>query len=219
MLLDYRSEQAPKPAVVTPSTRPAQKAVPVFLPSTDDQVMKLLYWCEALRNCPPDKTNDYRVFVGAVFVRLNRPDLVHKHISVYASDYDANKTDYHYRKMVERMPRHEPITCRFAKEHGLCEGLCGTRTPFELLDKRAPVTLDALIRSGEKIDFNKLPRLWDNTRAKQRLKEKLRLQAPDLPLFEGLERQTKLVNQNIDRSIDIIAGLFACNDKTIDKTP
>jgi len=189
----------------------------LFYQPTEKQLIKLLNNCAALSNCPQKHTNPYRVFVGAVFGRIGRPDLVHQYIKEFAPDYDQPKTDYHSAKMVEGMDHHKPVSCKFAIENGLCNGACKTHLPFDWFDKRQPLSLNDLYQAGEKVDFASHQTLWDLTEVKEDLKSKLNQNILGLPLFTGIDKKTQGVNTNINEFIDIYTHLFSSSDKTIDR--
>ena len=109
---------------------------------TKEGLERLEERCVALKNAPKNQTNEWRVFVGAVFGRLGLPDKVHEYISSYGSDYDQQKTEYHLQRMIALMDEKKPITCKFAKDNGLCTSPCRSRTPFDHLDKNYPMFLD-----------------------------------------------------------------------------
>jgi hypothetical protein len=111
---------------------------------TKEGLQRLEERCVALKDAPKSQTNEWRVFVGAVFGRLGRSDKVHEYIEKYGPDYDQQKTEYHIQKMLDRMDEKKPITCKFAKNNGLCNYPCRSRTPFDHLDKNYPMFLDEI---------------------------------------------------------------------------
>jgi hypothetical protein len=109
---------------------------------TKEGLERLEERCVALKNTPKNQTNEWRVFVGAVFGRLGLPDKVHEYIRTYGPDYDQQKTEYHLQRMIALMDEKKPITCKFAKENGLCDHPCRSRTPFDHLEDHYPMFLD-----------------------------------------------------------------------------
>jgi TOTE conflict system primase-like protein len=131
------------------SVKPATKAKSVIqnsqpITSTSEGLKRLENRCVALKNAPKNNasSNDWRVFVGAVFCRLGLGDKVHEYIYNYGPDYDQQKTEYHLQNMIANMPSKKPITCRFASEKGFCTLECRTRTPFDHLENHYPMFLD-----------------------------------------------------------------------------
>jgi len=189
----------------------------LFYQPTEKQLIKLLNNCSALSNCPEKQTNSYRVFTGAVFGRIGRPDLAHQYIKEFAPDYEKSKTDYHYTKMVEGMTYHKPISCKYARDNNLCSGACKTHLPFDWFDKRQPLSLNDLYQAGEKVDFTSHQTLWDITDVKENLKSKLNQNILGLPLFTDIDKKTESVNERISEFTDTYAHLFASSDKTVDR--
>ena len=77
--------------------------VPEFIEYTEEGLERLKKRCVALKNAQTEGTtqsNNWHIFVGAVYGRLNRPDLVHETLSNNAFDYDPPRTDYHLSKLI-----------------------------------------------------------------------------------------------------------------------
>jgi hypothetical protein len=115
---------------------------PIKISHSTEGLQRLENRCIALKNAPKHQTNEWRIFVGAVFGRLGLSDKVHEYIKTYSPDYDQQKTEYHLQRMIALMDEKKPITCKFAKDNGLCNHPCRSRTPFDHLDDHYPMFLD-----------------------------------------------------------------------------
>lgn len=144
----HQIEKIPR-SVISSNTMGSQKQIsanvtqlPIKISHNTEGLQRLENRCVALKNAPKNQTNNWRVFVGAVFGRLGQTDKIHEYIRTYGPDYDQQKTEYHIQKMLDSMDEKKPVTCKFATDNGLCMNPCRSRTPFDHLDKNYPMFLD-----------------------------------------------------------------------------
>ena len=158
--------------------------------------------CIALKNAPKNQTNEWRVFVGAVFGRLGLSDKVHEYIKTYGPDYDQQKTEYHLQRMINLMDEKKPVTCKFAKDNGLCEHPCRSRTPFDHVRDHYPMFLDEVQSTGNSyITTSTAAPLFSLTNASNNLNSQLQ----------------KIYSQDVipqaQNAIKTYLDLFAMNDQ------
>ncbi|KAA3613603.1 MAG: hypothetical protein D8M58_17125 [Calditrichaeota bacterium] len=116
-----------------------------FIKSTPEGLERLEKRCVALRNARPEGTtesNNWHIFVGAVFGRLNLTEKVHEAFRSNAFDYNEQTTSYHLSKLMSGMGNHHPIGCKFAVDNGFCNHPCRTVTPFDHLKDSYPMFVD-----------------------------------------------------------------------------
>ncbi|MBN2367154.1 MAG: hypothetical protein JXL67_13375 [Calditrichaeota bacterium] len=184
-----------------------------FINYTPEGLQNLEDNCNALKKDVSRGTaasNDRNVFIGAVFLRLNRPDKVHEYLKRDYSGYDPANCDYHIQKMQENMVNYQPITCAFAQEKGLCDHTCNTRTPFDHL-QNIPIRLDDIRTVSSGIES------WFTT-------------ATNPPLFTLNEALVKLdlaIEKTVDQysapmakqAVRIFEKTFTMNDQRLNEKP